>query len=65
MMTVSQWDFFQLNLTGPSTGNPYLEVTLEATFVQGDRRIRVPGFHDGGGGLSAALHARSAGRMEL
>jgi len=49
MANVARWDFFELTLSGPSNGNPYLDVTLEATFTQGDRSIRVPGFYDGDG----------------
>ena len=33
--TVALWDIFELDLTGPSSGNPYLDVTLEATFTPG------------------------------
>ena len=42
------WDIIQLDLTGPAGGNPFLDVSLEAIFSQGNRKVRVPGFHDGG-----------------
>lgn len=42
------YDRFEARLTGPESGNPYLEVALSATFSQGNRRLRVTGFHDGG-----------------
>ena len=42
------YDIFEIRLTGPATGNPYLEVQLSATFRQGNRRVPVTGFHDGG-----------------
>ena len=48
MTSVAKWDIFELELAGPSDGNPYLDVRLEASFTQGDRSVRVPGFHDGG-----------------
>ncbi|RYG86512.1 MAG: DUF5060 domain-containing protein, partial [Alphaproteobacteria bacterium] len=48
MVSVAKWDIFEIELSGPSGGNPYLEVTLEATFTHGARAVRVPGFHDGG-----------------
>ena len=44
---VAKWDIFELDLAGPSAGNPYLEVTLEVFFTKGARTIRVPGFYDG------------------
>ncbi len=46
---IAKWDFFELSLAGPSAGNPYLEVTLEAEFSLGYRTVRVPGFYDGEG----------------
>lgn len=49
MTSVAQWDFFELELNGPATGNPFLEVELHAVFTQGDRSMRVPGFYDGDG----------------
>uniref|UniRef100_UPI001A9E70BA DUF5060 domain-containing protein n=1 Tax=Pseudomonas sp. 100_A TaxID=2813571 RepID=UPI001A9E70BA len=42
------YDVFEAAFPGPSEGNPYLDVTLTATFSQGSREIRVTGFHDGG-----------------
>ncbi len=42
------YDIHEIRLTGPSSGNPYHEVSLQATFAQGSRRIPVMGFHDGG-----------------
>lgn len=47
--TIAQWDMFEASFTGPSEGNPFVEVTLEATFQQHERRVRVPGFYDGEG----------------
>ncbi|MFZ6768131.1 DUF5060 domain-containing protein [Undibacterium sp. Di26W] len=48
-VSVEQWDFFEIKLTGPATGNPFTEVSLSAQFVQGDRKLDVPGFYDGDG----------------
>jgi hypothetical protein len=42
------YDIHEVRLTGPGGGNPYLDVTLTATFSQGNRAVRVTGFHDGG-----------------
>lgn len=42
------YDIHEIRLTGPADGNPYRDVTLTATFAQGNRRIPVTGFHYGG-----------------
>jgi hypothetical protein len=46
---VEKWDFFELSLQAQTSGNPFSDVSLEATFRQADRQIRVDGFYDGGG----------------
>jgi hypothetical protein len=46
---VEQWSVFEIELKGPSTGNPYRDVELEAVFLNGEENIRVPGFYDGEG----------------
>lgn len=46
---VGKWDFFELALHGPETGNPFLEVTFEADFTQPGHQVHVHGFYDGGG----------------
>ncbi|MCX5494411.1 DUF5060 domain-containing protein [Kaistia dalseonensis] len=47
--TVAKWDVFEAVLEGPSSGNPFIEVSLEAVFSQRSRTVRVPGFYDGDG----------------
>jgi hypothetical protein len=47
--TVEQWDIFEITLPGPSTGNPFVDVTLSAKFTRGDDSLTVPGFYDGDG----------------
>ena len=47
--TIAKWDVFEAGFTGPSTGNPFADVTLEAVFTQNSRSVRVPGFYDGDG----------------
>lgn len=49
MQRVEQWDIFELTLTGPADGNPFVEVDLFATFTRPGRRQRVRGFYDGDG----------------
>ena len=46
---VPRWEVFELNLSGTSAGNPFVEVQLQATFALGHRQISVDGFYDGAG----------------
>jgi hypothetical protein len=45
---VEQWGIFELALNAKAGGNPFLDVTLTAEFVQNHRTVRVTGFYDGG-----------------
>ena len=45
--SIPRWDHVELNLQGPSTGNPFIDVTLSATFRKQHRSISVDGFYDG------------------
>lgn len=47
--TVPRWDHVEINLPGPSGGNPFIDVTLSATFRNQNRSIVVAGFYDGEG----------------
>lgn len=49
MTTTERWDVFEIALSGPSEGNPFLDIMLSAEFVYGDRTIPVHGFYDGDG----------------
>jgi hypothetical protein len=44
-----QWGIFELSLSGSAKGNPFLDVTLSATFSLQHRTITVDGFYDGAG----------------
>jgi hypothetical protein len=46
---VERWGIFEVTLTGPADGNPFTDVTLTATFTQGDAAREVTGFYDGDG----------------
>ena len=46
---VEQWGIFELVLQGPSSGNPFADVGLTATFDNGHRSAEVRGFYDGEG----------------
>ncbi|KQN75201.1 DUF5060 domain-containing protein [Devosia sp. Leaf64] len=48
-LSATLWGLFEIALDGPSTGNPFLDVTFEATFSQGGTVLKVPGFYDGDG----------------
>jgi hypothetical protein len=44
---VEQWGVFEIEINGPSVGNPYMEVDLSAVFSNGKQEVKVPGFYDG------------------
>ncbi|MFN3661563.1 DUF5060 domain-containing protein [Yoonia sp.] len=46
---IEKWGMFEVALSGPSEGNPYIDVALEASFRFKERVVRVPGFYDGEG----------------
>lgn len=46
---VERWDVFELVFKGPSSGNPFLEVSLSATFSHDSVQLKVNGFYDGDG----------------
>ncbi len=46
---IEQWDVFEIKLNGPSEGNPYMDIKLDAIFTSGQKSISVPGFYDGEG----------------
>ncbi len=44
-----QNECFEVRLSGPSHGNPFVDVELSATFTLGDESVEVGGFYDGNG----------------
>src|SRR5580704_2294027 len=46
---VEQWSIFEVTLPGPSTGNPFKDVTFTAAFTSGHRTVQATGFYDGEG----------------
>src|ERR1017187_4532186 len=46
---IERWGMFELRLTGPAEGNPFLDVQFSAEFRQQHRSVQVDGFYDGGG----------------
>ena len=49
MKTIPCYDLFELSLSGPQDGNPFLDVQLSAQFQLGSRTVPCEGFYDGGG----------------
>jgi len=46
---VERWEKFEIELKGPSTGNPFADVRVAAEFTKGARTVKVDGFYDGDG----------------
>ena len=46
---VEQWGLFEVALPGPSSGNPFRDITLTARFILDHRSVQVTGFYDGDG----------------
>ena len=46
---VRRWDAIEVTHIGPSAGNPFVDVTLSATFSLKNRSLTVGGFYDGNG----------------
>ena len=46
---VEQWRRYEIVLEGPSSGNPFADVSLSARFSSGNKTIQVQGFYDGAG----------------
>lgn len=44
---VERWDVFEASFEGPGSGNPFIDVALEAIFTIGHRSVTVSGFYDG------------------
>lgn len=59
---VPRWDVFELTLTGPGNGNPFIELDFAAEFSFEHRRMRVRGFYDGDGVYRARFMPDTEGR---
>ena len=46
---VERWGVYELTLTGPETGNPFIDVELTAEFALNGRVFSPHGFYDGDG----------------
>ena len=47
--TVEQWAVWELELTGPKDGNPFVDVRFTTEFSNGSKTVEVDGFYDGDG----------------
>lgn len=63
--TVSTWDIFEFSASGPSGGNPFVDVTFGAEFRLGERRVSVPGFYDGEGTYRVRFCPDTAGEWRF
>ncbi len=45
--SVEKWACFELTLNAQTSGNPFLDVSLEATFTHNSHSVKVSGFYDG------------------
>jgi hypothetical protein len=61
---VERWGTVEVELGGPSDGNPFVEVDISAVFRQGDRRMEVGGFYDGDGKYKIRFMPDSVGDWE-
>jgi len=62
--TVERWGSIDIDLKGPASGNPFLETELSASFRQGRRTLKVPGFYDGDGQYKLRFMPDSVGVWE-
>ena len=58
---VPRWGVVEVRLDGPSHGNPFVDVELDAIFRHGDREVRAGGFYDGDGAWIVRLLAEDEG----
>jgi hypothetical protein len=62
---VEQWGMFEASFTGPTAGNPFVDITFAATFKQGEKSVAVPGFYDGDGVYKVRFLPETQGRWEF
>jgi len=62
--TVEQWGIFEISLTGPTNGNPFLDVQFSGRFQLGDTNITADGFYDGAGVYRVRFMPEQPGRWQ-
>jgi hypothetical protein len=46
---IEKWDIYELSLSGPTAGNPFVGIQFSAVFKHGDQTFEPEGFYDGNG----------------
>ncbi|NKF32079.1 DUF5060 domain-containing protein, partial [Pseudomonas sp. BGM005] len=59
--SVSLWSPLEIRIDGPSHGNPFVDVELDAVFVRDGVERRVGGFYDGDGSYVVRALADATG----
>jgi hypothetical protein len=59
---VERWGLCEITLHGPSSGNPFDDTRLAATFEGAGKRITIPGFYDGDGVYRVRFSPPDTGR---
>jgi hypothetical protein len=59
-----QWGIYEIQLKGPTNGNPFIDVRLSAVFNNGTRQVEVPGFYDGDGVYRVRFMPDTQGRWQ-
>jgi hypothetical protein len=59
--SVERWGVFELELKGPASGNPFVEVRFSTVFTDGHTTVEVPGFYDGDGSYKVRFSPPAVG----
>src|SRR5262249_3677042 len=59
-----QWGLVEIRLSGPASGNPFIDVQFTATFQQGDTKHYVSGFYEGDGRYCVRFMPEQAGQWQ-
>ena len=62
---IEQWGVFETGVKGPSSGNPFVDITFGARFTQEHRTVDVAGFYDGEGVYKVRFSPDSVGRWSF
>ena len=63
--SVEQWGVFEFTANGPTSGNPFVDVSFGAQFTQEHRTVEVTGFYNGNGSYKVRFSPDSAGRWSF
>jgi hypothetical protein len=57
-----KWKVFEIKYDGPSSGNPFMEISFSAIFTNGKVNYTISGFYDGGGIYKVRFMPSSEGK---